>query len=58
MTNRERFCNQVMFLCFAAGAVVLLQGFTAQNQASQNQASQNQPVAYRGSGRIEVATQP
>jgi hypothetical protein len=54
MTNRERFCKQMMYLCFAAGAVVLLQGFAAQQQAS----AQSQQVAYRGSGRIEIATQP
>jgi hypothetical protein len=54
MTNRERFCTQVMFLCFAAGAVVLLQGITAQNQAL----AQSQQLAYRGSGRIAIAAQP
>jgi hypothetical protein len=58
MTNRERICTQMMYLCFAAGAVVFLQGLTAQNQAQQAQAQSTQPVAYRGSGRIEVATQP
>jgi hypothetical protein len=59
MTNRERFCKQMMYLCFAAGAVVLLQGFAAQQQASaQSQPAQSQQLAYRGSGRIEIANQP
>ncbi len=58
MTHRERFCNQAMLLCFAAGAVVVIQGFTTQNQASQHQASQHQQVAHRGSGRIAIASQP
>jgi hypothetical protein len=62
MTNRERFCTQMMYFCFAAGAVVLIQGLTppqpttAQNPAPQNPAPQNQPVAHRGSGRIALRT--
>jgi hypothetical protein len=58
MENRERTCNQVMLLCFAAGGLILLQGMTAQHQLTQAQpvqpAQQIQPVAYRGSGRIEM----
>jgi hypothetical protein len=62
MTNRERFCTQMMYFCFAAGAVVLIQGLTppqpttAQNPAPPNPAPQNQPVAHRGSGRIALRT--
>jgi hypothetical protein len=67
MTNRERFCTQMMYFCFAAGAVVLIQGLTppqpttAQNPAPQNPAPPNpappnQPVAHRGSGRIALRT--
>jgi hypothetical protein len=56
MTNRERFCMQMMYFCFAAGAVLLIQGLTPPNQSTaQNPtAPQNQPVAHRGSGRIAL----
>jgi hypothetical protein len=58
MENRERIGNQVMLLCFAAGGLILLQGMTAQHRLAQapqvQPAQQIQPVAYRGSGRIDV----
>ncbi len=63
MENRDRIGHPVMLRCFAAGAVVLAQGMTAQAPLAQAQsvqaqsvqsAQQIQPVAYRGSGRIDV----
>jgi hypothetical protein len=58
MENRERICNQVMLLCFTAGGLILLHGMSTQNRLAQAQpvqsAPQIQPVAYRGSGRIDV----
>jgi hypothetical protein len=58
MNHRERFCTNIMYLCFTAGAVILMQGTTIANQAHQNPSSVGEPIAHRGSGRVEVATQP
>jgi hypothetical protein len=52
MNHRERFCTKMMYLCFTTGALILMHGMTLEQQAQSDQ------LAHRGSGRIEVATQP
>ncbi len=58
MENRDRISPPVMLRCFAVGAVVLLQAPPAQAPPAQAPLAQSaqpiQPVAYRGSGRIDV----
>jgi hypothetical protein len=48
--QREKVCTQVMYLCFAVAGLILYQGWKTPEI--------NNQVAYRGSGRIEVASRP